>query len=591
MLRQRWVTIAMDRLRSTLPQPLGGPESSRTLRLNLFDDVDLTAFLDRVERTATGYVWVGRLEGIEPSSVTIAVTNDVLAGTISSVDTTYVVGYAADDIHVVQEINRAAFPPELPPVTVPVGPAGTGPPDVLDEDGSQIDVLVVYTPAARAAKGGTSSIEALIDLGISETNQAYANSGAVQRVRLVRKEEIAYIESPDMSTDLSRLRSTSDGHMDSVHALRDTYGADLVQLIVNSSGACGIAYLLTTQESSFAPWGFGVTHYSCVSPNYTFGHELGHNMGLHHDLYVTGSSTGTYAYSRGYVNQAAFVSGASSSKRWRDVMAYNDQCVANGFSCTRILYFSSPNNAYTSDPMGNASTADGVRSLDNTRVTVANFRASIPATNLTINDVSTVEGDSGTKTQTFTVSLTQAVSSTVSVDYATSGETATAGGDYVSSSGSLSIPAGATDKTLTVTIKGDVSVEPSETFKVTLSNAFGGSITDAEGIGKIINDDFTDASLTGVVVKTAHINELRTLVNERRAMRGLDAFSFAGTLSAGSTIIQAIHISELRSALNAVYTAAGEPAPSYTDDPLTMGSIAVKAAHITEIRDKAVNAP
>jgi hypothetical protein len=77
------------------------------------------------------------------------------------------------------------------------------------------------------------------------------------------------------------------------------------------------------------------------------------------------------------VNQAAFVAGAPTSKRWRDIMAYNDQCTASGFSCTRLRYFSNPSNTYLTDPMGNATTANAVLTLNNTRMTVANFRASI----------------------------------------------------------------------------------------------------------------------------------------------------------------------------------------------------------------------
>ena len=57
------------------------------------------------------------------------------------------------------------------------------------DDGSTIDVLVVYTAAARAAAGGTDdAIRARIMLGVTETNTAYANSGVVQRLRLVGAE-------------------------------------------------------------------------------------------------------------------------------------------------------------------------------------------------------------------------------------------------------------------------------------------------------------------------------------------------------------------------------------------------------------------
>ncbi|MBI3658915.1 hypothetical protein HY230_00370 [Candidatus Acetothermia bacterium] len=98
------------------------------------------------------------------------------------------------------------------------------------DDGSIIDVMVVYTPAARSAAGGTSAIQAAIDLMVSTTNQAYTNSGITTRLNLVHSEEVSYTETGG-TEDLDRLTNSSDGFMDNVHSLRNTYGADLVALI------------------------------------------------------------------------------------------------------------------------------------------------------------------------------------------------------------------------------------------------------------------------------------------------------------------------------------------------------------------------
>ena len=62
LFRQRWVTINFDRLRETLPTSVGGTQRAQTLALNLFPDAQFVAVLNRVERTATGYVW-GRETG------------------------------------------------------------------------------------------------------------------------------------------------------------------------------------------------------------------------------------------------------------------------------------------------------------------------------------------------------------------------------------------------------------------------------------------------------------------------------------------------------------------------------------------------
>ncbi len=117
---------------------------------------------------------------------------------------------------------------------------------------------------------------------------------------------------------------------------------------------------------------------------------------------------------------------------------------------------------------------------------------STPAQNLptiSIADASVVEGDSGTSALGFTVSLSRASTSTVSVAYATSDSTALAGSDYTSASGTLTIGSGDTSGTITVDVIGDSNGESDETLAVTLSNASGASISDGSAVGTIENDD------------------------------------------------------------------------------------------------------
>jgi uncharacterized protein (TIGR03437 family) len=124
--------------------------------------------------------------------------------------------------------------------------------------------------------------------------------------------------------------------------------------------------------------------------------------------------------------------------------------------------------------------------------------------NLTINDVSVVEGNSGTTSATFTVSLSAPAASTdVTFDIATQDNTATtANSDYVAKALTAQvIPAGQQTYTFTVTVNGDVAIEPNETFFVNVTNVVGATVTDGQGVGTIQNDDqpalsINDASLT-----------------------------------------------------------------------------------------------
>ena len=89
---------------------------------------------------------------------------------------------------------------------------------------------------------------------------------------------------------------------------------------------------------------------------------------------------------------------------------------------------------------------------------------------ITIAPASATEGDSGSANMTFTLTLAQAVTGDVTVNYATSDGTATAGQDYTAvTNGTTTIPANSTSTTFTVSVTGDTTDEPNETFNVAIS--------------------------------------------------------------------------------------------------------------------------
>ena len=107
-----------------------------------------------------------------------------------------------------------------------------------------------------------------------------------------------------------------------------------------------------------------------------------------------------------------------------------------------------------------------------------------------INSPSVPEGDSSTTNLVFTVTLSAASTSNLSVNYATAGGTATAGTDYTSTSGWATITAGQTSASITVSVTGDTVDEGNETVVITLSNATAGTgIATATGTGTIMDDD------------------------------------------------------------------------------------------------------
>ncbi len=141
---------------------------------------------------------------------------------------------------------------------------------------------------------------------------------------------------------------------------------------------------------------------------------------------------------------------------------------------------------------------------------------------LSVASASKAEGNSGTSNLAFTVSLSKASTSPVTVNYATSNGTATAGQDYTAASGTITFAAGETSKTVNVVVAGDATVEPDETFTVTLSNASGAGITAATATGTITNDDIAPALSIGSASKA-------------EGSSGTSNLAFTVTLSKAST--------------------------------------------------------
>ena len=110
---------------------------------------------------------------------------------------------------------------------------------------------------------------------------------------------------------------------------------------------------------------------------------------------------------------------------------------------------------------------------------------------LTINDVSTTEGNSGSTNLIFTVTLSQASGQIITVKYATANGVASSSSDYTAKNGTLTFAAGQTSQTISVAIKGDAVLEGDETLFVLLSSATNASIGKARGTGTILNDDIS----------------------------------------------------------------------------------------------------
>lgn len=362
------------------------------LALTLFDDVRFQGKVDLRSEPGGAMTLSGRLQDVPLGTFTLAFNQGFLVGFINLPGASYAVEPASGMVHVITELDSSTFPNESEPILAGNSPETRLPPvsvplrsDAPADDGSVIDVLVVYTPKAEGL-GGSIIMQSFIADAVASVNQAYLNSGIYQRINLVAVARVNYIETASedgQNIDLLRLHGTADGFMDEVHALRDANKADLVHLIIdNPLGSCGIAFQMTDDGSkpAFENLAFSVSNKFCTVANLSFAHELGHSMGAAHDWFSYATPT-LYTHSHGFVNV---------KDRWRTIMAYNDECVRNGFDCTRLQYFSNPDAYYLRSPMGvpggtNSTCiqgdpthppcdADIRRTLNETAYFVANFR-------------------------------------------------------------------------------------------------------------------------------------------------------------------------------------------------------------------------
>lgn len=118
-----------------------------------------------------------------------------------------------------------------------------------------------------------------------------------------------------------------------------------------------------------------------------------------------------------------------------------------------------------------------------------------PVPSVSVNDARGNEGHAGTTELVFTVSLSHAGPHPVVVDYATADAAASAGRDYLAVSGRLVFAPGVSSLTVSITVLGDMEIEPDESLLLKLTGISGAVAADSQGVGTIVNDDFNQPPL------------------------------------------------------------------------------------------------
>jgi hypothetical protein len=269
----------------------------------------------------------------------------------------YVIEYCGDAIHVLKELDVANLGENL----------GV---DYVEEDSNTTTVnrfkrsndrgardtttivtytvKVYYTPQFAAV---TADIQGYVDQVIAETNQGYVNSKVPLRVKAHCIEQATINDMSSASAILSAFRTMKG----TVANLRGS--ADSAALLVRTFNSCGIGYLNTIGSGTTV----SAAAKNCALGYFSFGHELGHNIGLHHNIQV--ATNGAFSDGHGHL-----IARGSASTGVRTILAYS----ANGHS-RRVNYYSNPNVNYpgTGTPTGVTGTSNNARVLTVQRFNLA----------------------------------------------------------------------------------------------------------------------------------------------------------------------------------------------------------------------------
>ena len=176
------------------------------------------------------------------------------------------------------------------------------PPQRVAEESNHnlLDILVVYTARAEEVWGSdnlqtpeddSTTPEAASQAAVDYLNMVLRNGQLDFQARLVHVAQAPASMEGEMScgTLLGRLRASRE-----VAQLRAQYDADLVQIFAAGevTGCCGLAFLLGKGDTARSFWslGYGVSKmHGCVGEE-TFAHEVGHNLGAHHDPQNAGAN-------------------------------------------------------------------------------------------------------------------------------------------------------------------------------------------------------------------------------------------------------------------------------------------------------------
>ena len=219
---------------------------------------------------------------------------------------------------------------------------------------TRLRLVVVYPRASTL--GDTNRLLLAIRAAVDDANTALANGNINARIDLVMTREISHPESKDSGDDLNYLYSDP-----AMVALRRQANVKLISFIAlspryNGTGICGLGNLMDMNEylGRSPALGVNVVARSCLNDQ-TLMHELGHNLGAHHDIANTDPGEALFPYGYGHFEIPYFST----------IMTYTSTC-GGATQCPRIDHFSNPRVTFAGKPVGIEDERDNARLIEET---------------------------------------------------------------------------------------------------------------------------------------------------------------------------------------------------------------------------------
>lgn len=321
-------------IRTDVARWLKGMTKDSTLVIDLFPDARIilkVATRTVIQDSIT--VLDGWAQGNYPGAFSLYCTPSGIAGQIEQHAVTFSLLPVAKGVSRVQAIDRTLLRDEREPRVRKKARDGK---PAADGDG-QLRVLVLLpTPlhfycTSKWPFDWKTLIQLMYNNNLNKVFKAMQPTGVTATV-IVDCFDYKPVGG-DFDDDLDFIQTSS-----TVAALRDQHKADMVSLVVPKGDICGLGfYNAPPVSANDADWAFSVVKSSCALGNYSFPHELGHNLGMQHDRITEGAASSAQC-NYGSVFKVKYQMPWPMSFTYRSVMTYGSACD----DCPRLGVYSNP---------------------------------------------------------------------------------------------------------------------------------------------------------------------------------------------------------------------------------------------------------